>query len=103
LIPCSAKNETSIFVDVQLGGSDPNGPLIKIPIHQLVDPYIGSTNPTIDGEEACSFGVSPGPDGFQVLGDAFLRGAYVVFNMDNYTVSIAEIKLNVDESNIIAL
>ncbi|OKL55819.1 hypothetical protein UA08_08816 [Talaromyces atroroseus] len=100
LIPCSAKNKTDVTVDVLLGGS--NGPLIQIPIHQLIEPYTGG-NVTIDGEEACSFGVSPGPDGFQILGDAFLRGAYTVFNMDNHTVSVADIKLNVKESKIIAL
>lgn len=103
LIPCSARDDTTTFVDVQLGGSDPNGPLIQIPVSELVEPYPTNPNLTINGEPACSFGVSPGPDGFQVLGDAFIRNTYIVFNMDNHTVSLGNVILNATDSNIVAL
>ncbi|KAH8697201.1 aspartic peptidase domain-containing protein [Talaromyces proteolyticus] len=104
LIPCSAINDTKTFVDIQLGGSDPNGPLIKIPISNLVEPYTGTKkNVSINGEKACSFGLSPGPDDFQVLGDAFIKGAYTLFNMDTHSVSMANVKLNTEKSDIVAV
>lgn len=104
LIACSAINDTTTFVDVKLGGSDPNGPLIKIPLSNLVDPYTGTRkNATVNGEQACEFGVSPGPTDFQVLGDAFIKGAYILFNMDDHTVSLANVKLDVEERDIVAV
>lgn len=102
-IPCSARNDTKTTVDVKLGGSDPDGPLIKIPLSSLVEPYTGASNVTLDGEEACSFGLSIGPDGFEVLGDAFIKGTYILFDMDKHTVSLAEARLNVEERDIIAV
>jgi hypothetical protein len=102
-IPCSARNDTKTTVDVKLGGSDPGGPLIKIPLSSLVEPYTGSGNVTLNGEKACSFGLSLGPDGFEVLGDAFIKGAYILFDMDKHTVSLAEAKLLVEERDIVAV
>ncbi|CRG82858.1 hypothetical protein PISL3812_00204 [Talaromyces islandicus] len=102
-IPCSAINDTKTTVDVKLGGSDPDGPLIKVRMSDLVAPYTGNGNVTFGGEEACSFGLSPGPDGFEVLGDAFIKGAYILFDMDKHTVSLAEAKLNVEERDIVAV
>lgn len=102
-IPCSARNDTKTTVDVKLGGSDPDGPLIKIPLSSLVEPYTGTGNVTLNGEEACSFGLSLGPDGFEVLGDAFIKGAYILFDMDKHTVSLAQAKLNVEERDIVAV
>jgi hypothetical protein len=102
-IPCSARNDTKTTVDIKLGGSDPDGPLIKVPLSSLVAPYTGNSNVTLDGEEACSYGLSPGPDGFEVLGDAFIKGAYILFDMDKHTVSLAEAKLNANERDIVAV
>lgn len=103
LIPCSARDNLETTIDVKLGGSDPDGPLIKVPLGILVSPYTGTTKPTINGEEACSFGLSLGPDGFEVLGDAFIKGAYILFDMDKHTVSLAEARLNILDRDIVAV
>lgn len=104
LIPCSAVNDTTSTVDIQLGPGD-QGPLVKIHLSELIEPYLGedSGNVTVNGEPACSFGLSPGPDGFQVLGDAFIRGVYILFNMEEHTVSIAQAKYGVEESDVVAV
>lgn len=104
LIPCSAANDTMSTVDIQLGPGD-DGPLVKIHLSELVEPYLGddSGNVTVNGQEACSFGLSPGPNGFQVLGDAFIRGVYILFNMGEHTVSMAQAKYGVDERDVVAV
>jgi hypothetical protein len=50
------------MITIRLGGSGPNEPLIQIFIYELVKPYMSHDEVTINGEETCSFDVSPGPN-----------------------------------------
>ena len=72
---------------------------IQIPFRELVidafDIY-GDPITFSSGEDLCFFGVFPeeGRDHRYVLGDTFLRGAYVVYDLDNAEISLANVKFN---------
>ncbi|KAK7205293.1 aspartic peptidase domain-containing protein [Myxozyma melibiosi] len=42
-------------------------------------------------------------DNYAILGDAVLRGAYVVYDFENYVISLAPSKLDVEEEDIVAV
>ncbi|KAK8016174.1 acid protease [Apiospora rasikravindrae] len=82
--------------DFRLGG--PDGPLIRVPLHQMVidlRPYVSE-----HGANMCLFGIVPSPSAnnddsdIYVLGDTFLRSAYVVFDLTNNQVALAQAKPN---------
>lgn len=53
-----------------------------------------------NGDRACIFGVAPAGDSTAVLGDTFLRSAYVVYDLTNNEISLAQTRFNSTESNI---
>ena len=55
-----------------------------------------------DGEGSldCVFGISPAQGETAVLGDTFLRSAYVVYDLANNEISLAQTDFNATESNI---
>ncbi|KAL2809031.1 aspartic peptidase domain-containing protein [Aspergillus granulosus] len=56
-----------------------------------------------NGERACLFGIVPAGESTSVLGDTFLRSAYVVYDLANNEISIANTKFNSTESNILEI
>lgn len=60
-------------------------------------------------EVPCIFGIQPATlfgisaDNFSLLGDTFLRSAYVVYDLANDQIGIAQANLNATESNIVEL
>jgi hypothetical protein len=53
-----------------------------------------------DGAPACIFGIAPSTDGsMSVLGDTFLRSAYVVYDMANNEISLAQTDFDSTESD----
>ncbi|KAH8890058.1 acid protease [Thozetella sp. PMI_491] len=101
IMACSRIADTETTVDFAFGPDDIV--VAHVPVSELIDPFPDTVAPTIGGEIACSFGLGPGPDGFQVLGDGFIRGSYIVFNMDAKTVGFGQVKYNVTESEIVAI
>ncbi|KAI1417640.1 acid protease [Hypoxylon sp. FL1857] len=96
-VPCSLANqaETLDFVF--------SGPKISIEMNELVLDLVmaNGQRPTFsNGVTACLFGISPAGSGTNVLGDTFLRSAYVVYDIDNNEISIAQTNFNTTESNI---
>lgn len=96
LIACSHQNDDISFT-VQFGGEVS----VNVPARDLIVPvYDADTNKqntTADGEPLCVFMISPDSggqqyeeSGFLTLGDAVLRSMYVVFDLDNGQVSIAQ-------------
>ena len=82
---------------------------ITIPLSEVLTPlYKGghnSTTPyTINGKPICNFGLSPSDesDGITV-GDPLLRSAYVFYNLDQKTISIAQPVYGAGDSNIVAV
>lgn len=104
LIPCRMQKSTGYFT---FGFAGPNGPRINVTMDELVlDLVISGPAPTFSsgeyqGEDACEFGVQ-NTTGTNLLGDTFLRSAYVVYDLENNQVGMAPTDFNATESNIIA-
>ncbi|KAK7903798.1 hypothetical protein LTR67_001818 [Exophiala xenobiotica] len=87
LVPCSlADAETTTTVSFQFGGAD--GVSMAVPVSAMIDTLfkfdMGDGQP-----EGCALLVGPSLDGLTILGDAFLRSFYVVYDVANNQVAIA--------------
>lgn len=107
-IDCKYMNSDLEF-GFQFGGSD--GPTITVPADEVVFDTVdtledaGYTTPRnlgFDSDDACLFGILPSDD-YYLLGDTFLRSAYVVYDLDNYRVAIAQANLNSTTSNVVEI
>ena len=95
LVNCNLQNAQASYI-FAFGGD--NGPKINVSLSQLV-----SEEPGVkfkDGSQACSFGISKSTDGTIVLGDTFLRSAYVVYDLDNKQIAMAQTNFNGGSSNV---
>ncbi|TKA71716.1 hypothetical protein B0A55_10833 [Friedmanniomyces simplex] len=98
LCSCSHQNDdTTLTLEF---GSKIN---ITVPIREFVVPIYNSTTnqpypySSSGSDTACAFMIVPAAptgQGFQTLGDAILRSMYVVFDLDNGQVSLAQAALN---------
>lgn len=97
-VPCSARDDSK-SVDFTF-----TSPTISVPMDELVlDLSSGSGRGGVelpDGEDACVFGIAPAGEGTSVLGDTFMRSAYVVFDLENNEISIAQTRLNSSKSDV---
>ena len=99
-VNCNVESATATF-DFQFGG--PKGPKISVPVKEMVNPRVENAA-FDDGTPACRLGISTQNDAdYLVLGDVFLRSAYVVYNLESRTVGLAMAKFNVTDSNIKAI
>ena len=100
IVPCryTYADATIVF---DFGG--PGGPQISVPMSEMV---VDAGFTFSDGSEACYLGVDAVDDslgGSIILGDTFLRSAYVVYDLENQIIGLAQAKFNVTDSNIIAV
>ncbi|KAI0887210.1 acid protease [Annulohypoxylon maeteangense] len=96
-VPCSLANQKAT-VDFVF-----STPKISVEMNELVLDLITANGqrPTFsNGVTACLFGISPAGSGTNVLGDTFLRSAYIVYDLDNNEISLASTNFNTTESNI---
>ncbi|KAF2122008.1 aspartic peptidase domain-containing protein, partial [Lophiotrema nucula] len=96
VIDCAhAKNETIMSFTL-------SWPVVNITMNELVIPFIDES-----GNKSCLFGIAPGGNGGSdsliVLGETFLRSAYVVYDLANNELSIAQTLFNATTSNIIEI
>ena len=94
---CDCKNrDNNDSISIEFGGKV----TVTVPARQFIVPiYDPQTNkPVYAGrEQVCTFMLVEAQDesmNFQTLGDAVLRGMYVVFDLDNGQVSIAQSSLD---------
>ena len=81
-----------------------SGPSIFVGMEEMIVNFPTGRRPTYpNGDPACIFGISPAGPGGAVLGDTFLRSAYVVFDLENNEISIAKTNFNATESNIVEI
>lgn len=110
-ISCSLlTDQRDLTFDFQFGGSD--GPLIRVPIDEVVldnvRPYIQAgllplpSGMNIDEDDVCSFGIQPA-SGIYLLGDTFLRSAYVVYDLEHNVVALAQSNINSTRSNVVEI
>ncbi|EMC94055.1 hypothetical protein BAUCODRAFT_124789 [Baudoinia panamericana UAMH 10762] len=92
-------------IDYQFGGT--NGPIISVPFSELAIPLDSSNGKPLtfkNGAPACQFGFQLLPEGSPILlGDTFLRSAYVVYDLDAGQVAIANAFYDSTTSNIKAI
>ncbi|KAI1359102.1 aspartic peptidase domain-containing protein [Xylaria arbuscula] len=99
-------SEKDTTLNFQFGGSD--GPVIKVPIDELVldnvKGYIalGLETPELPFDDICSFGIQ-WLDGIYLLGDTFLRSAYVVYDLDHKKIALAQANLNATETSVMEI
>lgn len=104
LIPCNMERSTGYFT-FNFGGE--GGPSIRVDMNELVlGLVVSGPAPTFSsgqyaGQEACEFGVQ-NTTGTNLLGDTFLRSAYVVYDLSNNEIGLAQTDFNATESNIVA-
>ena len=95
LVACDLQNAQASYI-FAFGGD--NGPKINVSISQLITEVPGLTFK--DGTSACKFGIQKTVDGNIILGDTFLRSAYVVYDLDNKQIAMAQTNLNGGAANI---
>lgn len=92
LVPCDlAERAAGTTINYGFGG-DSNA-VIKVPIEELV---------LSSGDRQCIFGIQPSASESDpsLLGDTFLRSAFVVFNLDNNAIYMAQTNFNATKTNI---
>ena len=97
-VPCSLADTTNSSIAYTF-----STPVINVTASELVLDLVTSSGkrPTFrNGETACLFGIAPAGSSTNVLGDTFLRSAYVVYDLANNEISLAQTKFNVSTSNI---
>ncbi|KAI1462908.1 aspartic peptidase domain-containing protein [Daldinia caldariorum] len=105
-INCEHLNNKNFTFDFQFGGKD--GPIIRVPIDEMildnVKAYIelGLDVPSLPFDNVCSFGLQ-GSAEYYLLGDTFLRSAYVVYDLTNKEIGLAQANLNSTESKIVEI
>jgi hypothetical protein len=105
VVPCSLATGAGYF-SFGLGGS--GGPVINVTMDELVLPLVvdGEDPPKIQsgpnaGEDACHIGIQNSTSSPYLLGDTFLRSAYVVYDLVNNEIGIAPTDFNATTSNVV--
>ncbi|KAH8162206.1 hypothetical protein CIB48_g6028 [Xylaria polymorpha] len=104
LIPCALANNNGYFT---FGFGGTGGPTINVGMDELVVPiFTGDPVPfpsgPYEGQAACQFGIQNITGTSFLLGDTFLRSAYVVYDLENNEIAIAPTDFNATSSNIMA-
>ena len=104
VLPCNARNSKGYF---SFGFAGPNGPRINVTMDELVlDLTAGQppvfTSGSYKGQDVCQFGIQNFTTAPYLLGDTFLRSAYVVYDLVNNEIGIAPTDFNSTESNVVA-
>ncbi|CCC06276.1 hypothetical protein SMACR_00494 [Sordaria macrospora] len=104
VIPCSKKTSKGYF-SFQFAG--PDGPRINVRMDELVLDLTSGNPPKYTsgphkGQDVCEFGIQNFTSAPYLLGDTFLRSAYVVYDLVNNEIALAETDFNSTQSNIVA-
>lgn len=101
IVPCNLANNPGTL---NYGFGGPGGPTIKIAMSQLVTPLDLTSGPTptfSNGETVCQLGIQAAGTLPVLFGDTFLRSAYVVYDLDNNQIALAQTDFNSTDSNIV--
>ncbi|KAL9053899.1 MAG: hypothetical protein Q9162_004472 [Coniocarpon cinnabarinum] len=92
MIDCGAADQSG-SIDFTFSGAT-----ISVAINELV--VVSSIQ---NNQETCIFGVAPAGSSQPVLGDTFLRSAYVVYDLGANEISIASTNFNTTESQVMEI
>lgn len=101
VVPCSLANNTGTL---NYGFGGPGGPVINVRMSELVLPLTltnGRTPTYEDGTAACQLGIQAAGNLPILFGDTFLRSAYVVYDLENNEVGIAQTDFGATGSNVV--
>lgn len=102
VVPCTLANNSGTL-NYGFGGSD--GPTIKVSMSQLVLPLTTSSGRTprySDGTAACQLGIQAAGELPVLFGDTFLRSAYVVYDLINNRIALAQTDFTATDSKIVS-
>ncbi|KAJ5560450.1 hypothetical protein N7513_002849 [Penicillium frequentans] len=92
---------------LNFGFDGSSGPMISVLFSELCPPIVdidGAPITLANGNTLCGFGLEVAQEGdIIVLGDSFLRSAYVVYNLDRKEIAIAQTIFETDESNVVEI
>ncbi|KAL2139639.1 hypothetical protein VTI28DRAFT_4915 [Corynascus sepedonium] len=98
-VPCSlARNASAPSLTFTF-----SEPSITVEMNELILDLVTASGrrPTFDnGSPACLFGIGPAGAGTYVLGDTFLRSAYVVYDLENNEIAFAPTSFNSSATRI---
>ena len=100
VVPCDLSTADTVF-SFYFGG--PGGPKINVPVSDLIQPSMPLTVDVVyaDKTSACVLQIKPSFSYFTLLGDTFLRSAYVVYDLENKQIAMAQADLtSTAEANI---
>jgi hypothetical protein len=100
-VPCSLRDQGTTLT---FKFSSPAS--IAVPVDEMILDLNNSQGQPLtfeNGVPACLFGILPAGTSASVLGDTFLRSAYVVYDTVNNEISLANTKFNVTTSNIVEI
>ena len=105
VLPCSYRGHKGQF---SFRFANAEGPRVNVSMDELVldisdsqQQFQFSSGP-YRGQEVCAFGIQNSSDTPYLLGDTFLRSAYVVYDLVNNEVGIAATNFNSNSSNKVA-
>jgi len=101
VLPCYT-GQGNGTIDFGFGGS--GGPVIKVPISEIVLPLTLSTGEPAtfsNKQPACQLGIQAAGDLPILFGDTFLRSAYVVYDLANNRIGLAQTDFNATGSNAV--
>ena len=101
-----SKKDSAAYIPCKMSVADYNvtfsfsGAMVSIPISELVfDSYTEAGFP--DGD--CVFGLSYSEPGVNLMGDSFLRSAYVVYDLANNEISLANTNYDGGDDDILEI
>ena len=96
-VSCDLQKQAK-YLEFGLGGT--NGPTIRVPFSELALPLFQPLNSTA-GEPLCRFGLSDGGSlKTFIFGQAFLRSAYVLYDLDALAAGLAQARWDSPLSNV---
>ncbi|KAA8572440.1 hypothetical protein EYC84_003060 [Monilinia fructicola] len=99
-VPCSLASNTSAL------NFTFTSPTIQVTMDELVIPVTSTDGRQLtftDGTAACLFGIAPAGDSTSVLGDTFIRSAYIVYDLANNQISLAQTNFNTTSTNVVEI
>lgn len=104
VVPCKLANDNLTF-SFQFGGQ--GGPIVNVSLSEFVTPLLttdGSQPTFANGDPACTFAITAAGDNPILFGDSFLRSAYVVYDLENEEIGIAQTNFdsNRGDSDVVA-
>ena len=103
IVPCSLTSSPANFT-FGFGGN--GGPMISVSLAEFLDPVYNEDNTPAtfkSGDDICSFGIMSSGTGPILFGDSFLRSAYVVYDLTNNQIGLAQTNFNATSSNVVEI